>query len=51
MVLSPKSPFFDYFSGPFGRSSDTQTAGRPNPPADRSEPASDQPGPRSTAQR
>jgi membrane protease subunit HflC len=51
MVLSPKSPFFNYFSGPFGRSSDTQTAETPGSPAKAAQPAGAQPGPRSTAQR
>lgn len=52
MVLSPKSPFFNYFSGPFGRSGDTQTAETPRPPSSgASEPASGQTGARSTARR
>lgn len=51
MVLSPKSPFFNYFSGPFGRSSDTQTAETPGSPEREASQAGRQPGPRSTAQR
>ncbi len=51
MVLSPKSPFFSYFSGPFGRASDTQTAERPGSPTEKASPGDAQPGPRSTAQR
>jgi membrane protease subunit HflC len=51
MVLSPKSPFFNYFSGPFGRAGDTQTAERPGSPAEEASPAGAQPSPRSTAQR
>lgn len=33
MVLSPNSPFFNYFSGPYGRGTDTQTAGTGAPGA------------------
>jgi len=51
MVLSPKSPFFDYFSGPFGRTGDTQTAETPKLPSGTAEPDGDEAGPRSTAQR
>ncbi|RIA47776.1 protease modulator HflC [Dichotomicrobium thermohalophilum] len=57
MVLSPSSPFFNYFSSPYGAGSDQQTAGSDEPtptPAgtvEANEIDEDAPGPRAAATR
>jgi len=60
MVLSPNSPFFNYFSGPYGAGSDQQTAGgqqQPQPApasgtrAEDADEAEDAAGPRAAAAR
>ncbi|MFP4536891.1 MAG: protease modulator HflC [Dichotomicrobium sp.] len=56
MVLSPSSPFFSYFSGPYGAGDDTQTAGTEPPaaiptPSGDDEPQRGESEPRDTAAR
>jgi len=51
LVLSPSSPFFKFFTGPYGPGADTQTADTPRtPPADDTK-AAEKRQPRSTAAR
>ncbi len=50
MVLSPSSPFFSFFSGPYGLAGDTQVATPPRTPQPATEPAAGASA-RSTAQR
>lgn len=56
MVLSPRSPFFNYFSGPYGSGTDTQTAEGDTPdiapvPASDDKPQREDGAPRDTAAR
>lgn len=51
LVLSPSSPFFKYFGGPYGPGADTQTADTPQTPPTDGTKAAEKREPRSTAAR